>query len=157
MVEAGKQNHKNHYGITTTNCIVEQAYALIAVINIIPISIMIHHQRKIKKHKLCRSKKFIAFVLIIVFDTVIFLSYFVNLYKFGNAGKFIKHNDNFVFALLKQIILFLVVFFTFKKASKADIKKQVWISLVKFIFIIGIVVNICFELYIDILEYQKKT
>ena len=35
--------YKNHYSVSVTNCVVEQAYAFIAVINIIPISIMIHH------------------------------------------------------------------------------------------------------------------
>lgn len=149
----------NNHGLTLSNCIVEQLYSFIVMLNLIPVCILLNHIRKIKKKKqdkLCKSKKFFALILILIFDLLIILSTFINLYKFESFGKVVKHNMNFILALLKQIILFLVVFFTFKKASKSDIKKHVWISLVKFMFIIGIVVNVIFDIYINFEVYIKK-
>ena len=121
------QVNSNNHLFSATHCIVEQVYAAIVLLNLIPLAILTNHQRKIKKKTLCKNKKFLALLMMITFDLLIALSYTINWYKFQSVGKDIKTNMPFVLAIFKQVILFLVVYFTFRKASKADIKKQAWI------------------------------
>ena len=91
-----------------------------------------------------------ALLLMILLDGLLVLFYTINIEQLLSFGHALKYNSSFVYAMLKQTIIFMVVYFIFKKASKEDIDKKKWINLVQFVFMIGVIINFLFRYFVNL-------
>ena len=127
-------------------------YSLIAIINIIPLTFILCHKCKYQNRR--KGFVFWSVCLLMLFDALITMCYTFNLHTFGSLGKFVDNCSNIMFEGLKQTIIFPILFFMFKKSSKAF--SIAWIHSIKMFLLMAFAINLFGEIFI-ILYYDDDT
>ena len=141
--------------LTLQNCIVGNAIGLLAFCNLIPlVTMVLKHYRFKKSFKLwILSKKTYVFAFMISLNICLFINYTFNI---PHEHFWLKNSFYIQFGIHKGCATYMIVYFVFRKASKKDIDKQKWLTLIKCIFILSCIANIQFVLYNFIAERTNQ-
>ena len=92
----------------------------------------------------------------IFLDLYIFIQHFLHVRLFDSYDSHTLVNSNFLLIwTLKNVAVFIIIYYTFRKVSKKYMNKELWLNLLKFFFSISIVVIILFGLLLLFRPNQK--
>ena len=111
------------------------------------ILLMLYCKQKKRCLKIIRKQRVIIYLSMIFLDLYIFIQHFLHVRLFDSYDSHTLVNSNFLLIwTLKNVAVFIIIYYTFRKVSKKYMNKELWLNLLKFFFSISIVVIILFGL-----------
>ena len=143
-----------HSRWTINDCVTMLILALIAFANLFPVSIIMkrHVRSKGGLRPAMRHMKFYVILCLLLMNLIVFIEYFFDM----GALPVLNLQLYFLMRLMIFVNTFLIIYFTFRKASKHLANKQDYLFIVKVSFIVGMVVNFGLLIYMNIRMFQSN-
>ena len=125
------------------NCIVELAFAVIALLNLIPISIFLARILK-RKDGLRQSMKVWMLLSICLLNVTICIAYSIDL----NFWQPLKTDMYLLMRIVLNTATFVVVYFVYKKAARFA-NRDVHLKQIKYLFYVCLFLNLGFSVYMN--------